>query len=75
MKHLYTQTHVHIYTQTNILGLEKYNINKKLCKLESKTKIFFENITSTQLGTLLCTLIMYVLAIGNLIRKYHFNLK
>ena len=65
----------YIYTQTNILGLERYNVNKKLCKLESKTKICFENKTSTQLGILLCTLIMYLLAIGKLIRKYHFGLK
>ena len=66
---------MYIYTQTNILGLERYNINKKLCKLKSKTKTYFENIISTQLGTLLCTIIMYLLAIGKLIRKYHFSLK
>ena len=71
----FTRTLLYIYTQTNILGLEKYNINKKLHKLESKNKICFENITSTQLGTLLCTLIMYLLAIGNLIKKHHLNLK
>ena len=67
--------HIYIYTQTNILRLEKYNVNKKIYKLENKTKIYFENITSTQLGTLLCTLIMYLLVIGNLIRKYHVNLR
>ena len=66
---------MYIYTQTNILGLERYNINKKFYKLESKTKICFENITSIQLSTLLCTLIMYLLAIGKLIRKYHFDLR
>ena len=74
----YTRTlHIYIYihTQTNILGFERYNVNKKLYNLERKTKVCFENITSTQLGTLLCTLIMYLLAIGKLIRKYHFSLK
>ena len=43
----YTRTlYIYIYTQTNILGLERYNVNKKLYNLERKTKICFENKTS-----------------------------